>query len=129
LHRKGIYPPINVLLGLSRLMNNGIGKGKTREDHKEVYEQLYTAYAEGNDLRGLVAIVGREALSGRDRRFLDFADAFENRFVRQGLYEDRSIDDSLELAWELFSMIPEHDLVKLKPETKKKYYKGFKGEE
>ncbi len=129
LHRKGIYPPIDVLRGLSRLMNNGIGKGKTREDHKEVYEQLYTAYAEGNDLRGLVAIVGREALSQRDRRFLDFAEAFENKFVKQGLYENRNIEESLELAWELFSMIPEHELVKLKPETKKRYYKGFKGEE
>ncbi len=123
LHRKGIYPPVDVMLGLSRLMNNGIGKGKTREDHKEVYEQLYSAYAEGKDLRGLVAIVGRDALSERDLRFLDFADAFEDRFVRQGMYEDRSIEESLDLAWDLFSMIPEHELVKLKPETKKKYYR------
>ena len=123
LHRKNIYPPINVLSGLSRLMNNGIGKGKTREDHKEVYEQLYAAYAEGNDLRGLVAIVGREALSERDRKFLDFADLFEQRFVKQGLYENRSIEETLQIAWDLFATIPEHELVKLKPETKKKYYK------
>ncbi len=126
LHRKGIYPPIDVLLGLSRLMNNGIGKSKTREDHKEVYEQLYSAYAEGKDLRGLVAIVGRDALSERDLKFLDFADAFEERFVKQGLYEDRSIEQSLDIAWDLFSMIPEHELVKIKPETKKKYYKSKK---
>jgi V/A-type H+-transporting ATPase subunit B len=84
LHRKGIYPPINVLPSLSRLMNLGIGKGHTREDHKKVSDQMYAGYAEGNDLRGLVAIVGKDALSERDRLLLEFADLFENRFVRQG---------------------------------------------
>ena len=84
LHRKGIYPPINVLPSLSRLMNLGIGKGHTREDHKKVSDQCYAVYAEGNDLRGLVAIVGKDALSERDRMFLEFADLFEDRFVRQG---------------------------------------------
>ena len=83
LHRKGIYPPINVLPSLSRLMNLGIGNGKTREDHKKVSDQMYAGYAEGNDLRGLVAIVGKDALSERDRLLLEFADLFENRFVRQ----------------------------------------------
>lgn len=84
LHRKGIYPPIDVLPSLSRLMNAGIGVGHTREDHKPVSDQLYAGYAEGKDLRGLVAIVGKEALSDRDKKFLEFADIFEDRFVRQG---------------------------------------------
>ena len=123
LHRRGIYPSIDVLLGLSRLMNNGIGKGKTREDHKEVYNQLYANYAEGKDLRGLVSIVGKEALGERDRVLLDFGYEFENRFIRQGMYENRSIEKSLDIAWDLFSMIPEYELVRIKPETRKKYYK------
>ena len=90
LHRKGIYPPINVLPSLSRLMNLGIGKEHTREDHKKVSDQMYAGYAEGNDLRGLVAIVGKDALSERDRMFLEFADIFEQRFVKQGYDEDRN---------------------------------------
>ena len=101
LHRKGIYPPINVLPSLSRLMNLGIGKGHTREDHKKVSDQMYAGYAEGNDLRGLVAIVGKDALSERDRLLLEFADLFENRFVRQGYDEDRTIEDTLNLGWDL----------------------------
>src|SRR6185436_4021010 len=101
LHRKGIYPPINVLPSLSRLMNLGIGKGKTREDHKAVSDQVYAVYAEGRDLRGLVAIVGKDALSERDRAFLDFADVFEERVVRQGRDEDRDIETTLNLFWEI----------------------------
>lgn len=111
LHRKGIYPPINVLPSLSRLMNLGIGEGHTREDHKKVSDQLYAAYAEGNDLRGLVAIVGKDALSERDRMFLEFADLFEDRFVRQGLYEDRSIEETLDLGWELLATLPDRKSV------------------
>ena len=84
LHRKGIYPPINVLPSLSRLMNSGIGGEKTRDDHKAVSDQMYAGYAEGRDLRGLVAIVGKEALSERDSKFLEFADLFENEFVTPG---------------------------------------------
>ena len=97
LHRKGIYPPINVSPSLSRLMNLGIGAGKTREDHKAVSDQCYSGYAEGKDLRGLVAIVGKDALSERDRKFLDFADMFENKLVRQGREEDRSIEQTLDM--------------------------------
>src|SRR3989338_4331277 len=91
LHMKGIYPSIDVLPSLSRLMNLGIGKEHTREDHKQVSDQLYAAYAEGRDLRGLVAIVGEEALSERDKKFLKFADEFEKRFITQKRDEDRSI--------------------------------------
>ena len=126
LHRKGIYPPINVLPSLSRLMNLGIGEGHTREDHKKVSDQLYAAYAEGNDLRGLVAIVGKDALSERDRMFLEFADLFEDRFVRQGLYEDRSIEETLDLGWELLSTLPEEHLVRIDRAMIQKYHPKYR---
>ncbi|MEA3325421.1 MAG: ATP synthase subunit B [Euryarchaeota archaeon] len=128
LHRKGIYPPINVLPSLSRLMNSGIGEGKTREDHKAVSDQMYAAYAEGNDLRGLVAIVGKEALSERDRRFLEFADMFEDQFVRQGRDEDRDIDTTLEIGWNLLAELPEAQLTRIDSETIAKYHPAHRGE-
>ncbi|HZD43652.1 MAG TPA: V-type ATP synthase subunit B, partial [Methanomicrobiales archaeon] len=126
LHRKGIYPPINVLPSLSRLMNLGIGVGHTREDHKKVSDQLYAAYAEGNDLRGLVAIVGKDALSDRDRMFLEFADLFEDRFVRQGANEDRSIVETLDLGWELLATLPVDQLVRIDRPLIEKYHPNFR---
>ncbi len=123
LHRKGIYPPVDVLPSLSRLMNLGIGPEKTRDDHKGVSDQLYACYAEGRDLRGLVAIVGEEALSPRDLRLLKFADAFENLFVRQRKDEDRTIQETLELGWKLFEAIPENELTRLSSKLKEKYYR------
>ena len=126
LHRKGIYPPINVLPSLSRLMNLGIGKGFTREDHKKVSDQLYAGYAEGVDLRGLVAIVGKDALSERDRGFLEFAEMFENRFVRQGKSEDLTIDESLDLGWDLLKDIPEEQLVRIDRELIQKYHPKYR---
>jgi len=122
LHRKGIYPPINVLPSLSRLMNLGIGKGHTREDHKKVSDQLYAGYAEGNDLRGLVAIVGKDALSERDRGFLEFADLFEGRFVTQGIDENRTIENTLDLGWELLASLPVEQLVRIDRELIQKYH-------
>lgn len=114
LHMKGIYPPINVLPSLSRLMNSGIGEGKTREDHKAVSDQMYALYAEGRDMRGLVAIVGKDALSERDQKVLEFADLFEDRFVRQGRDENRHInDDTLRIAWEILSELPEAQLSRI----------------
>ncbi len=124
LHRNNIYPPVDVLPSLSRLMNSGIGKGKTREDHKNVSDQQYAGYAEGRDLRGLVAIVGEEALSERDKRLLKFAAKFEDKFVRQGKKEDRSIEKTLDISWDLLSSIPEDELTRVSPEIKKKYYKS-----
>jgi len=121
LHRKGIYPPINVLPSLSRLMKDGIGKGRTREDHSDVSNQLYAAYAEGRDLRALVAVVGEEALTERDRKYLEFADAFERRFVNQGREEDRPIERTLDLGWELLSMLPEDELTRVDPRFLSKY--------
>jgi V/A-type H+-transporting ATPase subunit B len=126
LHRKGIYPPINVLPSLSRLMNLGIGKGHTREDHKKVSDQMYAGYAEGNDLRGLVAIVGKDALSERDRGLLEFADHFENRFVRQGYDEDRTIEDTLDLGWDLLSTLPVEQLTRIDRDLINKYHPKFK---
>jgi len=126
LHRKGIYPPINVLPSLSRLMNAGIGEGHTREDHKSVSDQLYAGYAEGRDLRGLVAIVGREALSDRDRQFLDFADWFEEQFVQQGREEDRSIFDTLEIGWGLLSKLQLGQLTRIDRKTIEKYHPEFR---
>jgi V/A-type H+-transporting ATPase subunit B len=127
LHRKGIYPPINVLPSLSRLMNSGIGEGKTRDDHKAVSDQMYAAYAEGNDLRGLVAIVGKEALSERDRKFLEFADMFEDQFVRQGRNEDRDIDTTLEIGWNLLAELSEAQLTRIDSETIAKYHPAHRG--
>src|SRR3989339_1810669 len=124
LHRKNIYPPINILPSLSRLMNAGIGPTKTRDDHKQVSDQLYANYAEGVDLRGLVAIVGEEALSDRDKKLLKFAEGFEDKFVRQAKREDRTIADSLGIGWKLLGKIPERMLTRISPELKKKYYKG-----
>jgi V/A-type H+-transporting ATPase subunit B len=126
LHRKGIYPPINVLPSLSRLMNLGIGAKHTREDHKKVSDQLYAAYAEGNDLRGLVAIVGKDALSERDRMFLEFADLFENRFVRQGYDEDRSIFETLDGGWNLLATLPVEQLVRIDRDLINKYHPKFR---
>ena len=126
LHRKGIYPPINVLPSLSRLMNLGIGKGHTREDHKKVSDQMYAGYAEGNDLRGLVAIVGKDALSERDRLLLEFADLFENRFVRQGYDEDRTIEDTLNLGWDLLSSLPVELLTRIDRDLINKYHPKFR---
>jgi V/A-type H+/Na+-transporting ATPase subunit B len=127
LHRKGIYPPINVLPSLSRLMNLGIGSDKTREDHKKVSDQLYAAYAEGNDLRGLVAIVGKDALSERDRTFLEFADLFEGRFVRQGIDEDRTIGEgTLDLGWDLLATLPVEQLSRIDRELIEKYHPKFR---
>jgi V/A-type H+/Na+-transporting ATPase subunit B len=126
LHRKNMYPPVDVLPSLSRLMNLGIGKGKTRDDHKQVSDQAYANYAEGRDLRGLVAIVGEEALSERDRRLLHFAEAFEKSFVQQGKKENRSIANTLGIGWKLFEDIPEKDLTRISKEVKEKYYKKGK---
>ncbi len=125
LHRQGLYPPIDPLPCLSRLMNAGIGEGSTREDHKQLSDQLYAIYAEGRDLRNLSAIVGEEALSDTDQLFLKFASDFEQRFITQDKGDDRSITDTLELGWELLAPIPEGELKRVKQSYIEKY--GKKG--
>ncbi len=123
LHRKNIYPPVDPLPSLSRLMNSGIGAGKTREDHKGVSDQLYAGYANGRDLRSLSAVVGEEALSATDRKYLKFADEFEKRFTQQGYYENRDIEKTLEIGWDLLSILPEDELKRVKREYIAKYLK------
>jgi V/A-type H+-transporting ATPase subunit B len=113
LHRRGVYPPIDTLPCLSRLMNLGIGEGKTRDDHRAVANQLYAAYAQGRDLRRLVAIVGEEALSDADRRYLRFADDFEARIVGQG-DEGRTIEETLTIGWDLMAGLPMGELKRVK---------------
>jgi len=121
INAKGIYPSIDVLPCLSRLMNAGIGKGQTREDHKAVSNQLYAAYAEGRQLRGLVAIVGEEAMSERDKKFLKFADLFEEKFVNQGLNENRSIEETLNIGWSLLKELPRNELTRIEDSMIEKY--------
>lgn len=127
LHRKGIYPPVDPAPSLSRLMKEGIGKGKTREDHREVSDQLYYAFAEGRSFRDLVAVVGEEALSARDKLYLQFADEFEKKFINQGVYENRDIDTTLDLGWNLLSVLPESELKRIDPATIKKWHPKFRG--
>ncbi len=123
LHRRGIYPPVDVLPSLSRLMNQGIGEGNTREDHSGVSDQCYAAYAEGRDVRNLVAVVGEEALTERDKKFLEFAEAFEKEFVIQGRDENRSITEgTLDLGWKLLDILDESDLKRIDEEHIKKYH-------
>ncbi len=126
LHRKGIYPPINVLPSLSRLMNQGIGKGRTREDHRGVADQLYSAYGRGTDLKSLSAIVGTEALGKDDRQYLEFANLFEGRFVNQGFNEDRTIEKTMEIGWDVLSTLPEREMKRVKREFIQKYGKWRK---
>ncbi len=129
LHRKGIYPPVDPLPSLSRLMDAGIGPGQTREDHKQVSDQIYAAYAEGKDVRGLVAIVGKEALSERDRKMLEFADRFEQEFIRQGSEEDRPVEATLEIGWKLLAAIDEAWLTKIDRATLEKYHPAHRGKQ
>ena len=126
IHRKGIYPCVDVLPSLSRLMMGGIGEGRTREDHSNVSDQLYSAYAEGRDLRDLVAVVGEEALTEKDRKTLEFADRFEKEFVTQSRDEDRSIERTLEIGWDLLSILPERELKRIKDDFIKKYHPAHK---
>ena len=124
LHRRGIYPPIFVLPSLSRLMGLGIGEKLTRADHKAVSDQCYSLYAEGLELRALATIVGRDSLTDRDRAILEFADRFEDRFVRQGAQENRTIEYTLDLAWELLRGVPESALSRIDRKLMDKHLHG-----
>lgn len=124
LHRKGIYPPVDVLPCLSRLMQGGIGPGRTRADHAEVKNQLYSAYARGIRLKSLVAVMGEEGLTTLDKLYIRFCERFENDFIRQASYEDRSFDDTLNLAWDLLSMLPVSELKRISTEFIREFYRG-----
>ncbi len=129
LDNQGVKPPVNVLPSLSRLMDNGVGEGFTREDHPDVSDQLYALYAEGESLRDLVAIVGEDALSDKDEKVLEFARQYEKEFVNQGTRENRTIEESLSVAWDLLSILPEDELIRIDPEIREKYLESEEGNE
>lgn len=121
LERKRVYPPIDVFLSLSRMMREGIGEGKTREDHNNVFMQSYAAYAEGNYLREISTVVGAEALSERDKIYLEAADRVEQEYISQGEFERRPVEETLDLAWKIFAMLPEENLKLISQEFINKY--------
>ncbi|WP_138159567.1 V-type ATP synthase subunit B [Peptoniphilus catoniae] len=123
LDQKGTYPPINVLPSLSRLMKDGIGEGYTREDHGDLSSQLFASYSHVEEVRALSQIIGSEDLSEVEREYLKFGDEFENKFLKQGFDENRSIEQSLDLGWELLRLLPETELDRIDPKLKEKYLK------
>lgn len=122
LHGQGIYPPINVLPSLSRLMKDGIGEGFTREDHQDVANQLFSCYAKVGDARALASVIGEDELSPLDKRYLKFGTAFEEQFVGQGADENRNIKDTLDKGWKLLGMIPREELDRIDTKILDKYY-------
>ena len=125
LHRRGIYPPIDVLQSLSRLMRGGIGEGRTRKDHGDLSNQLYAAYSRGLEAKELAVVLGEAALTEEDVQFLEFAEAFEMEFIKQGEYENRSIFETLNLGWKLLRRLPRASLKRIRPE----YLDEFWGKE
>jgi V/A-type H+-transporting ATPase subunit B len=123
LHRKGIYPPVDVLPSLSRLKDKGIGKAKTREDHSDLLNQLFACYAKGKESRELAIILGEAALSDLDKLYLKFTDDFEDQFVRQAESRDRAVEETLETGWQLLRSIPRQELKRIREEYLNKYYK------
>ncbi len=121
LHQKGIYPPIDVLSSLSRMMKDGIGEGRTRKDHPHLYSQLYASYSRVERIRSLASIIGEEELSETDRSYIKFGDAFEKEFINQGKAEIRSIEETLKLGWEVLGNLPESELIRLSKEEIEEY--------
>ena len=127
LHRKAVTPPINVLPSLSRLKDKGIGRGKTREDHADTMNQLFAAYSRGKDAKELAVILGDAALSDTDKLYAKFADAFEEEYVSQGFYTNRSIEETLDLGWKLLSILPRTELKRIRDEYLDKYLPKAEG--
>jgi len=126
LHRKAVAPPVDVLPSLSRLKDKGIGEGKTREDHADLYNQLYAAYARGKEAQELATILGEAALSAEDQKYMSFADQFEARYISQGYYDNRTVEQTLDLGWELLSMFADAELKRIDVELIKKYMTKFR---
>ncbi|MGD0450024.1 MAG: V-type ATP synthase subunit B [Candidatus Bathyarchaeia archaeon] len=122
LEKQGIYPPINIATSLSRLMKDGIGKDHTREDHADVASQLYSAYAQYNSVKSLVTIIGEEGLGSRDKDYLRFGERFEKKLINQGKNENRSIEQTLSIAWDTLSILPDEELTRIHPEYLQKYF-------
>ena len=121
LHRRGLTPPVNVLPSLSRLKDKGIGKGKTREDHADTMNQLFAAYSRGKDAKELAVILGDAALSDTDKLYAKFADAFEEQYVSQGFYTNRTIEETLDIGWKLLSILPRTELKRIRDAYLDKY--------
>ena len=121
LHRQGIYPPVDVMPSLSRLKDKGIGRDKTREDHADLMNQLFAAYARGKEAKELAVILGEGALSDEDKAFAKFSTVFEDKYIRQGEYENRTIKETLELGWNLLTMIPVKELKRIRDAYIEKY--------
>ena len=126
LHRKAIYPPVDSLPSLSRLKDKGIGEGKTREDHADLYNQLYAAYARGKEAQELATIMGEAALSDEDRKYMTFANKFEDEYVSQGYNENRTVEETLDLGWKLLSMFDNVELKRIDIELIEKYMPKFR---
>lgn len=122
LHQKGVYPPINVLPSLSRLMKDGIGKGYTREDHPDLANQLFSSYARVGDVRSLASVIGEDELADTDKRFMEFGKGFESDYLRQGKYEDRQIIDTLKLGWKMLKTLPKSELDRISTDILDKYF-------
>ena len=122
LQAQGIYPPINVLPSLSRLMKDGIGDGYTRADHAPLSNQLFASYAKVIDARSLASVIGEEELSDTDKKYIEFGRLFENTFINQGFDENRTIDESLDMGWRLLSTLPRSELDRIDDELLDKYY-------
>jgi V/A-type H+-transporting ATPase subunit B len=129
LHRKGVTPPIDVLPSLSRLKDKGIGEGKTREDHADTMNQLFAAYARGKEAEELAVVLGEAALSDVDKLYAKFSDEFEKRYVSQGYEANRSIEETLNLGWELLSILPKSELRRIRDEYIDKYLPDKKGDD
>ena len=124
LHGQAIYPPISVLPSLSRLMKDGIGKGYTREDHQDLANQLFSAYAKVGEARNLASVIGEDELSPIDKKYLEFGKAFEERYIGQGPNENRTIEETLDLGWELLRILPKEELDRVDTKILDVYYKG-----
>ena len=122
LYRKGMMPPVDVLPSLSRLKDKGIGDGKTRADHANVMNQLFSNYARGKEAKELMVVLGEAALSPMDRLYAKFSDEFEEQYINQGFYENRDVEETLEIGWRLLSILPKSELKRIKPEFIEKYY-------
>jgi V/A-type H+-transporting ATPase subunit B len=126
LHRQGVSPPVDVLPSLSRLKDKGIGEGKTREDHADLYNQLYAAYARGKEMQELATIMGEAALTDEDKKYMKFANEFEARYISQDYYENRTVKQTLDLGWELLSMFENVDLKRIDIKLIEKYMPQFR---
>ncbi|MCK5721319.1 MAG: V-type ATP synthase subunit B, partial [Gammaproteobacteria bacterium] len=124
--KRGFYPPIDPLSCLSRLMDKGIGLNKTREDHKQLSDQLYYAYAEAKTIQGTAMVSGEKALTSTDKLYLKFIERFEKEFINQGYYENRDIETTLNIGWDLLSILPESELARIDPEILKKFHPNYR---